>query len=866
MTKPSDSTPLHPFGELLTQYRRRKAGLTQTHLAELAGYDQAILVRMCRGKKDLTGPSGRERVVRLIETLAEQGALTLLEEANALLLAADMPPLFERQASELKLMTRLTKSPLGHRTRRTNLPAALTSFIGRAQEVAEVRRLLNTTRLLTLTGSGGCGKTRMAQRVAADVLIGYPDGVWYTEFALITDPALSFDMVAHSLGLVPTEQSTHEQVLDYLRERQVLLVFDNCEHLIEAIAIHSVELLRACPRVTILTTSREALNVEGEITWRVPPMQPDEASHLFVERATASQFDLDSHTQEHTVATICQRLDGMPLAIELAAARLSILSLDEIALRLNDRLSLLTHGRRSALPRHQTLRAMIDWSYDTLSDLEKIAFSRLSVFVGGWTFDDAKHIVSDALIDASDLINLHAQLVSKSLVSLTVRQGETRYFYLETIREYAIEKLKQSGETTTIHNKHVQLLTSLAIKAEPHIHDNEQQKWLMKLEDELANLREALAWSLSPTGDPLLGLKLASHLWLFWWVGHVVEGTVWLKRLIEASHTLAPLFDLGRAYLGYGTLILATAEPVVIKEAIDTAIELLNQVEDREGTTFALYILGCCKDYWEDERVQALLKEGWSLERWTGNRLCLEYATYMCMRHHILHPRYIAENFSNFQSVVKFAEARRDLQTVALASFDLSRSALANKNLELALDIAKQALASAKTVGACWEQCATLNLLGEIWRVKGNLAQAEQCAIERSELLMRYGWPEAFRIHNLTLRGRISRDQGQLVLARAFFRQACQIPNNWFNPSILDGLGCVASAMNDYQRSARLLGAADKHRDEVDMPRYSHEIEDVTPYIAKARQQLGETAYHAAHAEGYAMPLDQAIAYALSDG
>ena len=370
----SKATEKHPFGELLTQYRRRKAGLSQSQLAELAGYDQAILVRMCQGKKDLTGPSGRERVVRLIETLADQGALTLLDEANVLLLAADMPPLFERQANEARLITRLSRVPPGQRVRRTNLPAPLTSFIGRAQEIAEIRRLLGLTRLLTLTGAGGCGKTRLAQRIAADMLIAYSEGVWYAELAALTDLTLIPDIVTRALGLISSDRPAQEQLLDYLRERHVLLVLDNCEHLIEAVAVFAIEVLRACPRVTILTTSREALSVDGEMAWRVPPMQPDEAGRLFVDRAAVVRSDISLGVGDQTVEHICQRLDGMPLAIELAAARLSALSLSDIAARLDDRFNLLAQGRRGALPRHQTLRALVDWSYDALTTPEKIAF------------------------------------------------------------------------------------------------------------------------------------------------------------------------------------------------------------------------------------------------------------------------------------------------------------------------------------------------------------------------------------------------------------------------------------------------------------------------------------------------------------
>ncbi|MEO6063875.1 MAG: NB-ARC domain-containing protein, partial [Thermoflexales bacterium] len=441
MTTPD---PRHPFGELLTQYRRRKPGLTQTRLAELSGYDQAILVRMCQGKKDLTGPSGRERVVRLIETLADQGALTLLEEASALLLAADMTPLFERQPNEARLMARLSRTQAGQ-PRRTNLPASLASFVGRADEIAEVRRLLGATRLLTLTGSGGCGKTRLAQRVAADALIAYTDGVWYVELAALTDPEVIPDEVGRALGLVASDQISLERVVEYLRERRLLLALDNCEHLIDAVASFAVTLLRACPRITILTTSREALGVEGETPWRVPSMRPAEAGRLFEARAAAARGGAELGAQTDLVEHICRRLDGMPLAIELAAARLQTLSLADVSARLDDRFNLLSGGRRGVMPRQQTLRATLDWSYDTLSDAEKVVFARLGVFMGGCAIAQAEQVIADEALRPTEVLSAMAQLAQKSLVMTDVNAGETRYRLLETVREYALEKLNAAG-------------------------------------------------------------------------------------------------------------------------------------------------------------------------------------------------------------------------------------------------------------------------------------------------------------------------------------------------------------------------------------------------------------------------------------
>ncbi len=355
----------HPFGELLREYRQRKPGLSQERLAHRIGYDQSVLVRMSQGKKDLTGPSGRERVVLLIEALHEFGVLPTLDEANALLLAADMPPLFERQPMEARLLARLSPSEANQKRRlRSNLPAPIASFVGRERELAEIRALLGMTRLLTLTGAGGCGKTRLAQHAAADALPAYGDGVWQIELATLSDAERIPDMVARALGLIGFNTSAMELVLDHLAIRHTLLLIDNCEHLLKPVALFTIALLQACPHVTLLTTSREMLNVEGETTWRVPPLQTAEAGLLFVHRAAAIRPDILLRPHEPFVEQICTRLDGMPLAIELAAVRLQNMGLAELAAKLDDRFNLLAHGRVGALTRHQTLRALIDWSHD----------------------------------------------------------------------------------------------------------------------------------------------------------------------------------------------------------------------------------------------------------------------------------------------------------------------------------------------------------------------------------------------------------------------------------------------------------------------------------------------------------------------
>jgi predicted ATPase len=463
----------HPFGNLLLQFRARKPGLSQTRLAHLAGYDPAVLARMCAGKKDLTGPTGRDRVVRVIEVLHEEGALATLDEANTLLAAGDMPPLYDGLPVEAALIrslrvsdgaaahkmptTRATKSAPRH-----NLPAQLTSFIGREREITQVAEVLTQARLVTLTGAGGVGKTRLAIEAATRVVERFADGAWFVDLAPLADPLADPALVPQAVGVALGAREEPGRpmlatLVDHLRDRELLLLLDNCEHLIEAVAQLCDALLRDCHAVRILATSRQRLGITGEGTWRVPmlqtPQAPEahghgpmglaelahiEAVRLFVERATLASpaFTLTAHTAG-AVCQIVTRLDGMPLAIELAAARITMLSVEDVAARLDDRFRLLTGGSRTALPRQQTLRGAIDWSYDLLTEPERILFRRLAVFAGGWTLAAAEAVCAGEGIEPGDVLDVLAHLVDQSLViavtSAAGVAGLTRFGMLETL-------------------------------------------------------------------------------------------------------------------------------------------------------------------------------------------------------------------------------------------------------------------------------------------------------------------------------------------------------------------------------------------------------------------------------------------------
>ena len=423
-----------------------------------------------------------------------------------------------------------------------NLPRQLTSFIGREKEIAEVKRLFSTAYLVTLTGSGGAGKTRLALQVVADMVEGYPDGVWLAALAPIADPALVPKTVATAVG-VPEQpgRDMTDTLLDALRPKALLLVLDNCEHLLAACRDLAAALLRTCPHLRILATSREGLGMPGETLWRVPslsvpedirhPLPPEElvlydAVRLFVDRAVAitPSFAVTYETAP-AVARVCQRLDGIPLAIELAAARVKVLAVEQIAARLDDRFRLLTGGSQLVLPRHQTLRGAIDWSYNLLLESERVLLRRLSVFAGGWTLEAAESVCAGGSVEAAAILDLLTSLVDKSLVLAETKRGEARYRLLETVRQYGNDRLQEAAELTDLQRWHFDWYLGLAERAEPELGGPHEDVWGERLEEEHANLRSALEWGMTQdvNGEPVL--RLAGALGYFWnRRAHVSEG------------------------------------------------------------------------------------------------------------------------------------------------------------------------------------------------------------------------------------------------------------------------------------------------------------------------------------------------------
>jgi predicted ATPase/DNA-binding XRE family transcriptional regulator len=546
------------FAAVLREYRAR-AGLSQEELAERAGMSRRGVADLERGARRLPHPATVRRLADALALSPDQRA-----SLQSAAVSTRHDPTSDRPGPEDAVSEELN-----------NLPAQLSSFIGREQELAEVRSLLPTTRLLTLTGAGGVGKTRLALRVATDVDSEYRDGVWLVDLAPLADPLLVPKALA--LALDVQEQAGRpliETLTDRLRRRRLLLVLDNCEHLVQASADLADALLRRCAGLRVLATSRQVLRVPGESVWRVPSLQvpedPErttrdevartEAARLFTERARALQpaFSLTDQNVR-AVSQVCRQLDGIPLALELAAARMAVLSADQLAARLEDRFKLLTGGNSTGLPRHQTLYGTLDWSHELLSEPERILFRRLAVFAGGWTLEAAEVVCADRGFTGQRVLELLADLVGKSLVIVDTRPEGARYRMLETLRQYAFQKLCEADEETELCRRQRDWCIALVEEANPHLYRWEQVEWLDRLEREHDNLQAALAWSNADAdGGVPLG-RLVKALGWFWYLrGHLNVGRPWLEQAVgdieQVSARGGALLSMGWVAFGRGEL------------------------------------------------------------------------------------------------------------------------------------------------------------------------------------------------------------------------------------------------------------------------------------------------------------------------
>jgi predicted ATPase/class 3 adenylate cyclase len=726
-----------------------------------------------------TGVSLRELGIHRLKDLQRAEPLFQLVQPE---LPADFPPLRSLESSI------------------HNLPVSLTSFIGRERDIAAVKQLLPTTHLLTLTGAGGCGKTRLALQVAAELLGAYADGVWLVELAALAEGSLVPRVVATALGLREEPgRALLATLSDALRGRSLLLLLDNCEHLLPACAQLAEALLRACPRLRILASSREALGIGGERTYRVPslslpevrPLPPletlqgFEAVRLFVERAVWSHASFAlSEANALAVVQVCERLDGIPLAIELAAARVKTLPVEEIHARLDDRFRLLTGGSRTALPRQQTLRALIDWSHDLLSEPEQTLLRRLSLFAGGWTLAAAEAVCGDA---GGEVLDPLTALIEKSLVVYEERGGEARYRLLETIRHYAREKLVEAGEAERLGLRHRDYYLLLAEEADPHLYRAGLPGWQKRLEREHDNLRAALRWSLGNDEGAEAALRMVGALAQFWLISsHLCEGLDWVTRTLERGLSASPEMRARAMLAGWNCAY--HCDRVLAGLLAAEALQLAREAGDRWQSAWALFAVALeAIDRGELETAHAHAEEGMGMAHAEGD--------YWLIGRHQVALGLIACMYSDYAA--------------ARACF--------HDSLEISRELGDE-----------WHVGMALACLAPATRREGECAEARVLHQEGIPLFERLGDRRGVGWH-------------------------------------LVGMAGVEAEQGRAERAARLLGAAAAALEAVrsSLPPFLQQEQNYTR--AQTAATLGEGAFAAAWAAGRALPLEEAIRYAMEE-
>jgi predicted ATPase/DNA-binding XRE family transcriptional regulator len=902
------------FGDQLRRYRRA-TGLSQEALAQRAGLSIDAIASLERGRRSAPHADTLRRLVQALELDAE--------DRDRFVQAAE--PGSPRSGRDAPVIPR-------------NLPVSLSSFVGRVEAVADLRRLLATrppgTRLLTLSGPGGIGKTRLALETARSLVEEPPpdapaealaDGVWLADLSALDDPSAVPTVVAAATQASTTASpSVLAALIRALAERRLLLVLDNCEHLIDACARLADALLRGCPNVVILATSREALAIPGELVYPVarlslvePGVDPartsaatpgpddvlaSEAGRLFVERASAvrPEFRLTADNAS-AIAELCRQLDGIPLAIELAAARASAFDVHTILARLSDRFVLLRGGNRLAVPRHQTLRALVQWSYDLLSAPEQRLFARLAVFAGGWDLAAVEAVTSSEASGGASTVELLARLVDKSLVTRTAdRRGRPRYVLLETLRQFAAQPLEASGELAWLQQRHASYYLALLEWIEPQIEGSRQAEHLDRLEQDIDNLRTALdrcvaiddaapalnvAWCLAVLAwlrgyleevdgrlTTLLGLPSACAApasvraraivasgYVAFYRGQLERAHGLLERGLNIFRELGAPREIGQALVWFGLILDAEEDPEQARRCFGEALRIFRDTGDVFWTARAATNLGrCLGRLGQVSSAIPLLQEALALRRQLDDRRGVantlhHLADAQERRGELLQARELAGE------ALAIARAVGDRFVTVRALIGLGRVAFGLDDLALAANTLEQALGLARSDGFGHELAEVAVLLGLIARDAGDSARATRLADEGLTWARRLS-RRAEAARALLVLGSIAREQARPTQAEAYFRDSVALYQQVADrPGVAVALAGLASVLADAERAAYLAGAARAVLDRSGADTWTIERHELVRAVAGVPPPAAETP---AWSSGRAAPLDEVVATA----
>jgi predicted ATPase/class 3 adenylate cyclase/DNA-binding CsgD family transcriptional regulator len=744
-------------------------------------------------------------------------------------------------------------SPRGAPARSHNLPMQLTAFVGRGQELTTVKDLLATARLLTLTGTGGCGKTRLALRTAEHLLDDFADGVWLIELASLAELELVPHAVAAALGVREEPGQAVEQTLvAVLGTKRTLLILDNCEHVLVACAALADLLLKSCPGLRILATSREVLGMAGEVSWRVPSLSLPpvpirvvdgsagprstvedlvryEATQLFVDRAVAAlpSFELTAQNAS-AVERICRRLDGIPLAIELAAARVKALAPEQIADRLDQRFRLLTGGSRTSLPRLQTLQALVDWSYGLLDRLEQLLFHRLSVFAGGFTLESAEEVCAGGEIESADVMDLLLRLVDKSLVLAEGGDvGAQRFRLLETLRQYARERLVATNEAAASYGRHATYFLSLAEELEPALHGPRPRPAFDRVETEQDNLRAALRW-FAEAGTTDEAMRLAAVLAWFWYVrGYYSEGLGWLAEALALP---------------------AEGAPSVTRSRVCWLASLMAY---RQGDLAAAWTLN---------------EEALTIGHAAGDAVRISQSRLLTGVLHRAQGGHRAARFA-FEDGLATAIKSCDQFTIALSRYWLAMAALDQGDYPSARALLEESLAVRRRIDDSWACLTSLERLATVALQQRDYQSARAYADESLAIAREIGYPLGI-VRSLRTLGALALIRGDPQTAREHYAEALAvcltIGDRTTIAELLEAFAAAAAERGAAVQALRLAGAASSLRDTLGISHAPAERDRMTRALEPARRALGADA-SAAWTIGTTLSVDQAVELALAD-
>jgi predicted ATPase/class 3 adenylate cyclase len=761
-----------------------------------------------------------------------------------------------------------------------NLPAQLSSFIGREKEIADLQELLITrhARLVTLTGSGGTGKTRLALQAAEQILDAFPQGIWLVELAPLSDPSLVIRAVAVVLGVQEDQQrSILQALIAYLHNRKTLLIIDNCEHIIVEAAALAGHLLHACPQLHILATSREILGVEGETPFHCPSLSfpigqssmeslvQYEAVRLFVERAqTISPSFTLTESNGQLVARICQRLDGIPLAIELAAARLRAFSIEQIAVRLDQAFRLLTDGSRTSLPRHQTLKALIDWSYNLLTDQERLLFNRLSIFSGGWSLEAVEAICLGEGIDPDNIFDLMARLVDRSMVIAEEQEEQPRYRLLETLRQYASQALQESGQQAYWYGRHLEYYLNVAEEVEPQLRSSEDILGVQQLTRENDNLRTAFETAVQGQNTKAM-LRLSGALYYFWYrIGRIQEGMNQTLQAIQMPNIEQHPMELANALQGLG-------EFYWLSGSYQNAIKSLNRSIDLARTvgTPARYVLALALDWRglthmrlmdfvsaqrDGEDSRALFQElhdayGLGNSNYALGRISIEQGKLQAALPFI-------------EQALKWSRTAGDRLLIALVLNDQMLIAISNGDYTTAQALNQESLEIARRMNDLWLTSGRLREAGNLAQLMGDYSNAFDYFLESGEIVRQQGLINDYARNRFNL-GYVAVQQGDLDSGRSFLRESWELFSQLNLErglvECIDGFALLAGATGQSELAACLLGASDALFQSLGATRWPVDQHEYDKLRSRMEEILGVEAFTFQYTRGQKLGLKQAL-------